>query len=116
MSFLHGNGRTNRTRARDIAPEGLHVRRRYYAILYVDRVIVRRIAISALRNKSDVPRAVIRRAGVSSRGKQLGSTANQDREQVPIHDEPPLASITAVICETDIQDHLGAGWLIQIKP
>ena len=35
---------------------------------------------------------------------------------MPIHDEPPLASITVVICETDIQDHLGAGWLIQIKP
>jgi hypothetical protein len=35
---------------------------------------------------------------------------------VPIHDEPPLASITVVICETDKKDGLGAGWLIQIKP
>jgi hypothetical protein len=98
VSFLHGNGRTNRSRARDIALEGLHVRRRYHAILYVDRVIIRRIAISALRNKSDVPRAVIRRASVSSRSKQLGSTASQDCEQVPIHDEPPLGTISVVIC------------------
>jgi hypothetical protein len=35
---------------------------------------------------------------------------------VPIHDEPPLASITVVICETGKKDGLGAGWLIQIKP
>jgi hypothetical protein len=113
-TLLHVNGRTNRSRARDIAPEGLRGRRRYHAILDADRVIVRRTASSALRDKSDVPRAAIRRASVSSRSKHLGSTANQDREQVPIHDEPPLASINVVICETE--DGLGGGGLIQIKP
>jgi len=54
LGLAYPNGRVNRSRARDSAFEGLRSRRCYHALLYVNRVIVTRVAISALRDKGVV--------------------------------------------------------------
>jgi hypothetical protein len=58
----------------------------YNSVGYIDRKRVGRIAASALRDKNEIPRTIVRGSGFGSRSQSEAATTSESGDQAFIHD------------------------------